>query len=536
MALNDETIKLILDMGSSGKNVEDVRQKLDSLGQAVEGVDKKARASESGMKGWTQTIIGVGRATQDFVQGGFGAILNNIEQIFSRAPVVGAVLTGVAALVYAAWSPVVNLFKAWRDGFNEIPGIRDKVKALTGDLEETAKAIDGMAEKGFLTDSELPKYLELLDRQATLEKEIADQKERQATFDKARKAAASEGLSPESAEVAQAIINDMMGGVDSARSTVGKALTTEARKGRLGDVERRLNSLADRQHQAATSGERWQLVDGSDGNKVFVATDIYVKALQDQIDKVHAEYKREFAKVADETDKIIDSALKGDQDAASRMTQLDPAHLREWLQATAGGQAFADEQEAESDAFAERARRGAAARRKWRKEQADAQAALEAEEDGFEEIRAKGERRQQEDEARRMDMAAAERAAFEAKLYAPDDKAAIDSELEAMERDLNGGFTGRESQQLASGNLALSAADRGQATPDQLQRIIEQNQSMMNSLEGSGGDGSAAMSAFMQQQAQLMWALGQLREIQMQQQQWRQMQQTSGTLLSRGRG
>lgn len=535
MALNDETIKLILDMGSSGKNVEDVRQKLDSLGQAVEGVDKKARASESGMKGWTQTIIGLGRATQDFVQGGVGGILNNIEQVFSRAPVVGAVLTGLAAVVYAAWSPVVSMFKAWWGGFNEIPGIRDKVKALTGELKETAKALDGMSEKGFLTDSELPKYLELLERQATLEKEIADQKERQTTFDKARKAAASEGLSSESAEVAQTIINDMMGGVDSARSTVGKALTAEARKGRLGEVERRLNSLADRQHQAATSGERWQLVDGSDGNKVFVATDIYVKALQEQIDKVHAEYKREFAKVADETDKLIDSALKGDQNAASRMTQLDPTRLREWLQATAGGQAFADEQEAASNAFADRARRGARARQEQRKE------------DALDEAAQKFRDQQDLDQAGRLEkmridrqgmdrQADAERAAFEANLDAPNVKAAIDAELQAQERALNGGFTGAESQQLASGNMALAEAGRGQSSEDKLQKIIGQNQAMMDSLSLSGGDGSAAMSAFMELQTQLLWTLGQLREVRMQQQQWRQMQQTSGTLLSRGRG
>lgn len=48
------------------------------------------------------------------------------------------------------------------------------------------------------------------------------------------------------------------------------------------------------------------------------------------------------------------------------------------------------------------------------------------------------------------------------------------------------------------------------------------------------------MSAFAQQQQQLLWALGKIREMDAQQQweaqRWRQMQQTSGTLLSRGGG
>lgn len=161
----------------------------------------------------------------------------------------------------------------------------------------------------------------------------------------------------------------------------------------------------------------------------------------------------------------------------------------------------------------------------WEKRQADKQEAAR-----------KDKERATAEAKRTKDKADAERAAFEAKLYAPDDKAALDAELQAQERDLNGGFTGKESQQLAAGNLALSAADRGQASVDQLQKVIQQNESIMNSLSLAGGDGGAAMSAFMQQQQQLMWALGQLREIQMQQQQWRQMQQTSGTLLSRGRG
>lgn len=140
------------------------------------------------------------------------------------------------------------------------------------------------------------------------------------------------------------------------------------------------------------------------------------------------------------------------------------------------------------------------------------------------------------DAKRAKEKADAERAAFEAKLDAPNVKAAIDAELEGMERALNGGFTGAESQQIASGNMALAEAGRGQSSEDKLQKIIQQNQAMMNSLSLSGGDGSAAMSAFMELQTQLLWTLGQLREVRMQQQQWRQMQQTSGTLLSRGRG
>ena len=79
MSTSDEQIRLILDMGQSGANVEEVRVKLEQLDAAAH---KTARATDELTKSSVNTgqaMLNAGRLIQDFAQGGIGGVLNNVE-------------------------------------------------------------------------------------------------------------------------------------------------------------------------------------------------------------------------------------------------------------------------------------------------------------------------------------------------------------------------------------------------------------------------------------------------------------------------
>lgn len=405
MALDDETIRLILDMGSSGKNVEDVKKKLDTLGEAVETVDKKTRRSAEGLKGWTQSIIGAGRAAQDWAQGGFGAIINNIEQILAKFPVLGAVLTGLTAIIYAAWTPLVGFFKAWRDGVNDIPRDVGKFKALNDELKTTKERLEALEKQGWLTDPEKEEYLGLLARQASLEKDIADQKERQATFAKANAAAtAPTKAQQERADVASTIINDMMGGVEKAIQQIGGAiLNRPENQGALDDIGRSQASLLKRRDQARADGVDYiRARDRLNGGFVNVERERFFEEMLSRDAKKRDDILK---RINEQANSLVQGALGGDSDAAYEIGRINPDLLRQWLQATEGGQKFADEQEAESEAFADRARRGTQARAAGRREaatDAEAQARFDENERRWEAGMAEEQERQRNAEKKRQ--------------------------------------------------------------------------------------------------------------------------------------
>lgn len=85
-----------------------------ALNQTVTTADRFGRAS-GGVKGLTQSFVGLSRAAQDFSQGGFGAIINNVEQVaFAAGPAAAATATVFATAAYVAyqnWDHVRGLFE-----------------------------------------------------------------------------------------------------------------------------------------------------------------------------------------------------------------------------------------------------------------------------------------------------------------------------------------------------------------------------------------------------------------------------------------
>lgn len=445
---------------------------------------KEIKALEAETKSYGQAALTAAHATQDFVQGGIGGVLNNIPMLVQQlgGPAgLTAIISGVGIAAYVA-TPHIKAWMKSLAGSEAVGGLVGLSKAL----EAIKSDVDKIKEADIWNLETIQRYNEKLVDQAQIEKDIAERKQHKNDYeafmasqtpeDKARSEELRKGFAEVFAGQGKELQAELIKGMDAQAEFARDQLRKE-----MAGIEVLMKQAASRGDNATARkyGDRIKAIDKQIAD---IGNDINRRAI-DMIAEASAGTDRTKQKRA------IDQ-MRGLVGDATRVG-LDMVVERDWV----------DRPDVETDA--ERASRVA------------------------------GERQA---EQKRRDDAQRKRDAIMAPLEAAASRQEIDAELQAQERALNGGFTGAESQQIASGNMALAEAGRGQASEDQLQKIISQNQAMMDSLSLSGGDGSAAMSAFMELQTQLLWTLGQLREVRMQQQQWRQMQQTSGTLLSRGRG
>lgn len=224
--MNDETIRLILDLANSSKDVQELTQKLHALGsqakdtatdymvldrqvgtysistsQATTATDKavstaveqtraqramhalldeapaKLNAAGKSTANLGQAGLTAGRALQDFTQGGIAGILNNIEGLSTAlggGPGLAGVLTavGVAAFVAMPYlEEIGKLFVAYKD---KIPESADSVKRFTESIEKNNKAIKEMKEQVSLDFFEMEKYNKLVKDTAEQEEALAN--------------------------------------------------------------------------------------------------------------------------------------------------------------------------------------------------------------------------------------------------------------------------------------------------------------------------------------------------------------------------
>lgn len=141
-----------------------------ALGKAGRAADGAARSSAD--MGFA--VLNAGRGIQDFAQGGFGGILNNIEMMTTSlggtAGLAGA-LSAVGVAAYLVGPKLVDFGKGLLYGSNEIPPLTDKLKALEEQHRKNAKALDELREKQHLSDDELKRHNELVKEQAKLDAE-----------------------------------------------------------------------------------------------------------------------------------------------------------------------------------------------------------------------------------------------------------------------------------------------------------------------------------------------------------------------------
>ncbi len=182
MAINDEIIRLILDIQKGPQNadtvklVDQLKEKLEQTAVATEKVSK-----QSGNMGYA--LLTSGRAIQDFAQGGIGGILNNIEGLtvaLGLGAGLAGVLTAVGVAAFVAGPSIKGFFKGLMDGWNEIPEGVNAVEALTDHLKKNSEALDEMKKKQSLTNAELKEFNRMTGEQIGLTRALATAKREEA--------------------------------------------------------------------------------------------------------------------------------------------------------------------------------------------------------------------------------------------------------------------------------------------------------------------------------------------------------------------
>lgn len=177
----DQIIRLILDMGRSGANVEEVKQRLGGLKERLEELPPAADKGSRSIGGLGNAALQGGRALQDFAQGGIGGVLNNIEGLtmaLGGSAGLAAGFTAIGIAAYFAMPKVKEWFHAVVDGANEVPKATDKLESLNEELKTGAKRLDDLRGQQVLTNAELKEFNDLTARQVELEKQITAEKEK----------------------------------------------------------------------------------------------------------------------------------------------------------------------------------------------------------------------------------------------------------------------------------------------------------------------------------------------------------------------
>ena len=174
MAINDEIVRLILDIQKSGQTPETIKALEQFRDKAVAADTATQALGKSGVN-TGQSLLQTGRIIQDFAQGGLGGILNNIEgatMALGLGAGMGGVLTVLGVVALTAGPAVKSFFKTLIDGSNEVPKVKEGVEGLTQTIKDNGEALDALRKQQSLTNSELKEFNRLTEEQVELEKKL----------------------------------------------------------------------------------------------------------------------------------------------------------------------------------------------------------------------------------------------------------------------------------------------------------------------------------------------------------------------------
>jgi hypothetical protein len=168
-----------------------------------------------------QAMLEVGRAVQDFSQGGIGGILNNLEGLgrsFSQldgistilkspAGIAGA-LTLVSTAAFVAWPHINRFFRTLFSGSNDIPKVVTGIEGLNRALKDNADRAKELEGKGALTNLELAEYNRLTADRIQLTKDLTEAQKNEAAVAGLREKQTRQQVETAKA-VAEAIGEDM---------------------------------------------------------------------------------------------------------------------------------------------------------------------------------------------------------------------------------------------------------------------------------------------------------------------------------------
>jgi hypothetical protein len=154
--MDEQRIKLILDMGASGANVEQVKRKLEELEPALHKAENK-------MAGVGQTALQSGRFLQDFAQGGVGGVLNNIEGLamaLGGGPGLAGVLTAVGLAAYFAMPRLKEFFGGMPDAADATKKLNEQIKEMEDRIKKAHEAYEKLANAPEPVEAESAKALQ----------------------------------------------------------------------------------------------------------------------------------------------------------------------------------------------------------------------------------------------------------------------------------------------------------------------------------------------------------------------------------------
>ena len=181
MAINDEIIRLTLDLKKSGASQETIDTVVNykkSLKDAEKATDELTAAQTKQAQG----VMYLSNAFQDFQAAGLRGVLNNINQIATTFGMGGAFAGGLTfALVgiEALRPSITATLKSMMDGGNAIPKSTDVIEGYNNALKTNKDRLEELTKSQSLSNTELKEFNKLTAENVNLEKQLtAAKKER----------------------------------------------------------------------------------------------------------------------------------------------------------------------------------------------------------------------------------------------------------------------------------------------------------------------------------------------------------------------
>jgi len=482
----DEVLRLVLEIAGQ-EGVDKARTKLDELETSSKKAAGAADKHTQSTINTGQAMLQTGRIVQDFVQGGIGGILNNVEG-FTAALGLGSGLaglfTGVGVACYLALPKVRDLFHAVIDGANKVPESADKVERLNDALSKTSKELDELKGKQTLTNTELARFNELTQTATTLQGELTEAKERAAAFDRLRKQKSNEQQET-AADVATLIgpgIDDVL--KQAQAGAVSEGMTT-------GPLLKMWAKYRELQRAPLPTDQFGGQGMGMGG----------VRAQRDaELQRQMAAITAERARLEDEAKKTVGGAVQGDQRALGRLVGLlPPGQMRAGLSdLTPDARRRQDSEVEAADAEGERLHRAGAARRRQARQVKMEQDAI----DRYEDEGGRDAKHWLADQDRKAKQAAADKA-----------RAAKADDAEMMAAAAPVETPHQQAMNRARRDVTAVSRDQGFGTPTAEQADEMANQAIRNMTDGMNQQ-QAAWAAVMRKVEMIQATAAQFRAMQ----------------------
>lgn len=158
------------------RQTEIVASSILRLRERTEQVEKSLGKMGGSFAKYGQEMRTLGYVTQDFAQGGFGAILNNIDGLLYKFPMLAGAATIAATAIWAFGPPLKEMVKGIVEGSNKIPEATDKLEKLSEAVKKNSDRLNELKGKQSLTNAELAEFNRLTAESTKLEKEADEER------------------------------------------------------------------------------------------------------------------------------------------------------------------------------------------------------------------------------------------------------------------------------------------------------------------------------------------------------------------------